>query len=191
LRLGNVALLAGSLVLAACVSAPRVPPAARDEIGDFALEGRFALHVVSPAPASGSSGGRLAWEHKNGDDHILISSPLGIGVAEIEITPSRSSLRTADGKRREAVDADGLMEEVTGRALPVSRLPAWLLGRAARTTPVERDDSGRPRRFFEAGWQIEYAYDEDAADALPARLTLSRENDVELRLRIEEWKDTR
>ena len=41
----------------------------------------------------------------------------------------------------------------------------------------------------EAGWQIDYAYDDDAAAALPARLTLSRDQEIELRLRIEEWKE--
>jgi deoxyribodipyrimidine photolyase-like uncharacterized protein len=39
----------------------------------------------------------------------------------------------------------------------------------------------------QAGWTVDYHYDNDAADALPARLTVSRGSDIELRLRIEEW----
>ena len=63
------------------------------------------------------------------------------------------------------------------------------------------DASGRSRGWIngvpatltqlrEAGWQIDYAYDDDAAAALPARLTLSRDQEIELRLRIEEWKES-
>lgn len=189
MRLGNALLLAGSLLLAACVSAPPARLPGREQIRDFALEARFALRVTPPGQAPQSSGGRLSWEHKNGEDRLLIANPLGVGLAEIEITPDLSHLRTGDGKRFESADPDALIAEITGQSLPVSRLPAWLLGKAARATPVERDNNGRPGRFSEAGWQIEYAYADDSADALPSRLTLSHEQDIELRLRIEEWKD--
>jgi outer membrane lipoprotein LolB len=189
LNLRFAAPLAGLLLLAGCVSAPAPRLAGREQIRDFALEARFALRITSPEQTAQSSGGRLSWEHKNGGDRLLIANPLGIGMAEIEITPALSRLRTADGRQHESTDPDTLIAEVTGQALPVSRLPAWLLGRAERNTPVEPDASGRPARFREAGWQIEYAYDDGMADALPARLTLSREPDIELRLRIEEWKD--
>ncbi|MFZ2266162.1 MAG: lipoprotein insertase outer membrane protein LolB [Azonexus sp.] len=180
---------AGSLLLAGCVSAPAPRPAGREQIRDFALEARFALRITPPEQAAQSSGGRLSWEHKNGADRLLIANPLGIGMAEIEITPALSRLRTADGRQHESSDPDALIAEVTGQALPVSRLPAWLLGRAEPNTSVEPDASGRPGRFREAGWQIEYAYADETANALPTRLTLSREPDIELRLRIEEWRD--
>jgi outer membrane lipoprotein LolB len=81
------------------------------------------------------------------------------------------------------------MEEVTGQRLPISRLPAWLLGRASTAAQIDKDEQQRPTQLREAGWQIDYAYDDDAAAALPARLTLSRDQEIELRLRIEEWKE--
>ena len=136
-----------------------------------------------------SSGGRLSWTHKNGDNRILLSSPLGYGLAEIETAAGRSLLRTADGKTLESADPDALMEEVTGQRLPISRLPAWLLGRASTAAQIDKDEQQRPTQLREAGWQIDYAYDDDAAAALPARLTLSRDQEIELRLRIEEWKE--
>lgn len=188
MRLRFALLLAGSL-LAGCAS---VPPAAlppREQIRDFALEARFALRVSLPDKAAQSSGGRLSWEHKNGGDRILISNPLGYGVAEIETTSAWSRLRTADGKTSESPNPDSLMEEVTGQRLPVSRLPAWLLGRSSRSAQISTDGYNRPRQLLEAGWQVDYAYDDDAPTALPARLTLSRDGEIELRLRIEEWKD--
>ena len=44
------------------------------------------------------------------------------------------------------------------------------------------------RASVEAGWQVDYAYADDTPDALPERVTLRRADEIELRLRIEEWK---
>ncbi len=184
-RIGAV--LACSL-LAACVGVPPGPLAPRDQIGDFALEARFALRVSVPDGPPESSGGRLEWEHRNGNDRILISSPLGIGVAEIDAGPSGGRLRTADGQLRESPDADALMEEVTGQRLPVRQLPNWLLGRSGAAAIVTSDSAGRPVRLTEAGWQIDYAYPDDTLGALPTLVSLRRDGEIDLRLRIEEWR---
>lgn len=187
MRTGCLTLCAG-LLLSACASAPKAPLPARDQMRDFALEARFALRVSPPGQAVQSSGGRLSWEHRNGNNHLLISNPLGFALAEIDTTPTLSRLRTADGQTRESPDADALIEEVTGQRLPVTLLPAWLLGRNSGNSSL-KDAAKRPARHQEAGWLVEYAYADDNPDALPARLTLSRDGEIELRLRIEEWKE--
>ena len=181
------ALLACSL-LVACGCAPQGPLAPRDQIGDFALEARFALRVSLPDKPPESSGGRLQWEHRNGNDRILISSPLGVGVAEIDVGPTHGRLRTADGQLRESADADALMAEVTGQRLPVRQLPGWLLGRSGSTSVVTSDSAGRPARLYEAGWQIDYSYPDDTPGALPTLVSLRRDSEIDLRLRIEEWR---
>ena len=184
------ATLVASSLLAGCATTAPGLPVARDQVRDFSLDARFALRVSLPERPIESSGGRLAWEHKNGNDRILVSNPLGVGLAEIETSPERSRLHTADGQTRESSDADALMEEVTGQPLPIRQLPNWLLGRAKRPGNLENDSSGRPLRLTEAGWQVDYAYVDDAPDALPSGITLRRASEVELRLRIEEWKMT-
>jgi outer membrane lipoprotein LolB len=189
LKLRFTLLLAASL-LTACASTPPARLADRDNIRDFALEGRFALRVTLSGQAVQNSGGRLTWTHQNRRDRLLLSSPLGYGLAEIETTPEISRLRTAEGKTSEASNPDTLIEEVTGQRLPVSRLPAWLLGRSGGTARIESDAHGRPARLNEDGWQVDYAFEDDSPNALPSRLTLSRNGEIELRLRIEEWKET-
>jgi len=177
-------------LLAACAGIPPSEPAAalpaRDQVGNFALEARFALRVSPPDGKPENSGGRLSWTHKNDDDRILISNPLGVGLAEIDAGPTRSRLRTGDGQDFESSDPDALIEQVTGQRLPVRQLPEWLLGRGA-PTDIESDAIGRPVRVNEAGWQIDYAYADSAPGALPERVTLSRDKEIELLLRIEEW----
>jgi outer membrane lipoprotein LolB len=186
----------GALALAACAA---VPPAvtglpARAEIRDFGLEARFALRLERPYEPPESASGRLSWQHRAGSDHILVSNPLGQGVAEIEQNPEGARLRTSDGKIREAADAAALLQETTGYLLPLGELPAWLLGRPTASGRLETDVLGRPKRLADAGWQIEYDYDSEAAGALPARLNLQRGSSpelrsLELRLRIEEWRN--
>ncbi len=184
-----VPLLACAL-LTACATTPPEKLLARDAVRDFALDARFALRVTLPERPPESSGGRLAWQHKNGDNRILISSPLGIGMAEIDTSPTLSRLRTADGQTRESPDPDTLMEEVSGQRLPVRQLPDWLLGRSDPPAQLEKDASGRPARLAAAGWQIDYTYADDAPEALPELVTLRRNGEIELRLRIEEWRVT-
>ena len=80
------------------------------------------------------------------------------------------------------------MEEVTGQRLPVRQLPGWLLGRAGTTAHVTSDSAGRPTRLYEAGWQIDYSYPDDTPGALPTLVSLRRDSEIDLRLRIEEWR---
>lgn len=184
-----IAALTAGLLLAGCTTTSTAPLLDREQVDNFTLEARFALRVMLPDQAAQSSGGRLTWEHRRDGERILIANPIGVGIAEISSMPGYARLQTGDGRIRESDDADALMEEVTGQRLPVSRLPAWLLGRAGRDAVLSRDEQGRPSRLSEAGWRIDYNYEAGQANALPSRLTLNRANEIELRLRIEEWKE--
>lgn len=157
---------------------------------DFALESRFALNIRMPDEKPQNGSGRLSWQHKNGNNQLWIANPLGFAIAEIETTPQLSLLRLADGKIRESSDPDQLIEEVTGQRLPVTSLAKWLLGRADLRAEIDYDALKRPMRLRENGWQVDYFYEDPTASALPNRLTLSRGTEIELRLRIEEWKET-
>ena len=185
----RLALLFAAGLLTACASVPPAPLAPREAIRNFSLEGRFALRVTLPGQPAQNSGGRLTWVHQNRSDRVLLSSPLGYGLAEIDATPEISRLRTADGMTRESSDPDTLIADVTGQQLPIGRMPAWLLGRSGGKARIDSDHLGRPLRLIEDGWQVDYSFEDDSPNALPSRLTLTRQGEIELRLRIEEWKD--
>lgn len=182
---------AGLLVLAGCTSVATIPSSLppRDQLRDFGLEARFALRLENPHETPQSANGRLSWQHAGDRNHILISTPLGQGIAEIESGRNGARLRASDGQVRESADPAALLEESTGYPLPLGELPAWLLGHPSASGQLQTDTTGRPSRLSEAGWQIEYDYDDAAAGALPSRLTLHRDNRLVLRLRIEEWRN--
>jgi outer membrane lipoprotein LolB len=186
-----LATLAGAL-LAGCATAPPTVSGlpARHEIRDFGMEARFALRVERPYEAPQSASGRLSWVHAGDGDQILVANPLGQGIARIERSADGAELRTSDGQVRRASNAAALLEEATGYPLPLGDLPAWLLGRPGASGHLATDAAGRPLHLSDAGWQIDYDYDSEAADALPSRLTLHRGSDLEVRLRIEEWRNT-
>lgn len=182
--------LAGTLVLAACTSLPPAsgPGPARDTLRHFEMSARFALHTERPNEPPQSAAGRLFWRHDGAGDLILLSNPLGQGIAEIAISPAGAELRASDGQLRRAADAAALLASVTGYTLPLTELPAWLLGRPTAAGRVDSDGIGRPLRLKDSGWRIDYAYDDAGATAAPARLVIQRDSELELRLRVEEWR---
>ena len=114
-------LLAGVVAfLAACAAIPpeTLPP------GSFALVGRVAVRYGDEAAS-----GRLTWRHSGVADELLISTPLGQGVAEITRRDGVYTLIAASGERYSAADPEQLTRQVLGYALPLAGLPDWVRGR--------------------------------------------------------------
>jgi outer membrane lipoprotein LolB len=174
-----------SILLAACAvtppsDAPALPP--RDALESFLLEGRFSLRQDEQ-----NHSGRLSWRHTADSDELLLASPFGQGIAEIVASAGQATLTTSDGKIFTAPDAPSLTEQVLGYRLPLNLLSDWVRGRTADAGVVERDAQGRPLQLRHEDWRIEYGYDGDDPEALPARLFAERLGAFELRLRIDEW----
>jgi outer membrane lipoprotein LolB len=72
----------------------------------------------------------------------------------------------------------------------VQGLTAWLRGYARAGSPAQlaRDAQGRPEVLMQDGWEIVYAYPDDAAQR-PSRLTLRYDGSdpAEVRLVIDRW----
>ena len=175
-------------LLAGCGSLTPQPLPPRNTVSEFTLDARFTLRVAEPGRPPENASGRLSWLHRNRDDRVLLSSPLGVGIAQIDMTPEQATLRTANGQSHTATDPALLMQEVTGFSLPMKRLPDWLLGRAESGSQIVRDGLQRPLRLMEEDWQIAYEYADENPDALPILVSVNRGRSLELRLRIEEWR---
>lgn len=150
----------------------------------FELSGRIAVRYGDEAAS-----GQLRWRHDRDGDEMLISSPLGQGIARIQREGDTVTLTTADGGEYRADDAESLTERVLGYRVPLDGLADWVRGRPsarARGAPREqRDARGRLAVLEQAGWRIEYlAYAPDSD--LPTRLRLHYPS-LELRLAIAEW----
>ncbi|THF61227.1 lipoprotein insertase outer membrane protein LolB [Pseudothauera rhizosphaerae] len=184
-RHAPAALLAASLLAAGCATplAIHTPAAERPLAAGFTLEGR-----LSASDGASAASGRLEWQHQADGDRWTVLSPLGQIVAQLERDRHGALLRTADGRRYAAANADELLPQVLGVDAPVALLPAWVQAAPGPHGEVRaRDARGRPALVVDTGWRIEYPeYAADDPAAPPRRIDLSR-GDARLRLIIDHW----
>jgi outer membrane lipoprotein LolB len=159
--------LAGCAQLPAGSASHRTPPV----LTQFELDGRIVVREGQSRHYA-----NISWRHDAQRDEILLTTPLGQGVAELSRDARGAKLVMAVRKEYVADDWEGLSEQVFGTRLPLDDLPHWLAGR------------GPPPA---SGWRVEYLeYQSDAADALPM-LIEARHGDIELRLKVSEWISAR
>ena len=153
---------AALVIVAAC--APRELKAP-DRV-EFDLVGRIAARYGAEAFT-----GNVQWRHAGNGDEMLITTPLGQGVARIVREGDAVQLTTAEGKEFRAADSESLTERVLGFRLPLEGLADWV--------------QGRPSPALEArGWKVEYQeYDDQKR---PTRLRLTNAG-AEVRLAIHQW----
>lgn len=170
-------LIAGvTALLASCAAVPpeALPP------GSFVLVGRVAVRNGDEAVS-----GHVTWRHSDAADELVISTPVGQGVAEITRANGRYTLATANGERYSAADPERLTQQALGFALPLGGLTDWVQGRPERgVEAVTRYDGGRLAELRQRGWLIDYSGGDDRP---PKRVRLTR-GDLDIRLVIDEWQ---
>lgn len=182
----GVAALAWMLALAGCASTPSVAPV---DTGAplserWTLQGRIGVKS-----ADESLSGNMLWKHRGGADELLLTSPLGQGVARIVRDPSGVTLEVPNQPARRAADAEALTRAVLGYGLPVAGLSWWVQARPAPGSTFEaaRDNRNRFEQIRQDGWTIAYLrYADDAPDR-PQKLALTRDG-LEIRLVVDSWK---
>ena len=98
--------IAAGVILSACAALPEGGPPAP---GGFELSGRVAIRH-----AKDSGSGRIFWRHSDDADELLITSPIGQGIARITREGDRFQLVTGQGKEYRAADAESLTEQALG-----------------------------------------------------------------------------
>jgi outer membrane lipoprotein LolB len=148
---------------------------------EFDLTGRLAARY-----ANESFTGNIAWRHARQTDEMLITSPLGQGVARIVRDGDAVTLATAEPREYRAADAESLTEEVLGFRLPLAGLADWVQARPSSNSPAQPQASpdGKLLALEQSGWKIEY---QEYAGERPARMRLVYPG-IELRLVITQWK---
>jgi len=179
----------GVVLVSACAQIPSQSPStgAPVSIGDtFTAEGRLSARHGSNGVA-----GNFAWTRDGVRDSIDLATPLGQTIARLTGDGERVRIELPDGRVATAADWDSLTQTEFGSPIPVRGLSSWLRARPRRgsTADVERDAKGRPSVIRQDGWEIVYAYADDAA-VLPSRLSLrySADPTIEVRIAIDRWQ---
>jgi len=174
-----------TLVLGGCAAIPTAPPAAPEpprHQTNWILRGRIGVQSGEQ-----SLSGQIHWQHRVESDEVLMTSPLGQGVARIVRDAEGVVLEVPNQPTRRAPDAESLTREALGYALPVAGLAWWVQGRPDPGSPFEstQDASGRIAQLRQNGWVIDYL--QYAADARPRRMVVAREG-LQIRLVADSWQ---
>lgn len=192
------ALAAALVLLAGCAQLPGFPPdsapkrlALAKPPESFRLEGR-----VSVKSGEENFSGGMLWRHDRQEESLLLRTPLGQGVAELQGTASGVTLKDGEGRQYFAEDAEQLVRQVVGMTLPVRGLAWWVVGhpRPQSEYEAEADANGRLALLRQDDWRIEFSRYGSQADArgvqflLPGKLVARRGEDLEIRLVVDAWE---
>ena len=163
---------------------------------DFVLMGR-----VSVKGGKESFSGGVQWRHADRGDEILLLSPLGQTLAQIQLNPDGASLTTSEHQSYYATDVESLTEQVLGWRLPLMGLQYWVQGMNSPATAAEMDldRDGRVVAIRQDGWNIDYARlfpgvehaaqarSQTQAETVRPRLLLLKRGDLQIKLVIDSW----
>jgi outer membrane lipoprotein LolB len=177
-RLLRAAWLLALLGACAHVPTPVEKPASKTGMN---LSGRVSVHQEEE-----NFSGQFQWVSSNGADDILLSDPLGQGVAHIVRDEQQTTLLLPDGRKQTAPDADALTEKLLGFRLPLAGMGYWLNARPdpSRPSRLIRNEEGQMARIHQDGWQIDYL---SYLDGRPRKLLIARQS-LEIKLVIDHWE---
>jgi outer membrane lipoprotein LolB len=166
-------LLAVAGALGACAALPPSAPtpgeAAFSSIDSpFSIGGR-----ISARRGEAGVAGSFSWTHDAAHDAIDLATPLGQTLARLSGDASEVNVRLSDGRVESAASWPALTMKAFGVTIPVEGLAWWIRGlpRPQARFNVERDAGGRVAALRQDGWDVSYAYADDASQQ-PVRATL-------------------
>lgn len=173
-------------LLGGCASPPLIPSGALEGAApvNWSFQGRVGIKT-----ADQSLSGHIRWRHRADTDELLMTSPLGQGVARIERNADGVTLDVPNQAPRHSPDAESLTREVLGYGLPVSGLAWWIQAQPAPGRAFEimtRDAVGRIAQFRQDGWVIDYLEYSIDMPVRPRKLVVAREG-LEIRLVADDW----
>lgn len=172
-----------ALILEGCASVPSAPRINVESSlqASWTLQGRIGVQAGEQ-----SLSGQIHWQHSAETDEVLLTSPLGQGVARIVRDVDGVALEVPNQPTRRAPDAESLTREALGYTLPVAGLAWWMQARPdpAQAFEATRDAAGHLTQLKQHGWVIDYL--QYAADGRPRKLAVTREG-LEIRLVADSW----
>jgi outer membrane lipoprotein LolB len=187
--------LAIGALLCACAAPPRAPTIpvepwpqrleALRSLQDFGFDGRLGASSGSEGFSAG-----LRWRQQQQRASIQLTGPLGVGAAQIELTPDSLSVHTSKGATLDQAAARTELSTILGFDPPLQSLRYWVLGASdPGAIAAERlDGEQRLVHLEQEGWQVDYGdYMQVQRRWLPRRLTATR-GAVRLRLVVNGWR---
>lgn len=174
-------LVLAPLALYGCASVPQPGVTPAGMLQGFVLQGRVSVQYGEE-----SLSGQLNWRADVAGDEVLLSSPLGQGLASISRNEAGVTLTRPGQPAVMAENVEMLTQSELGFRLPLSGLRYWIQARPdpARASKVKRNADGSVEQIAQDGWKIDYL---QFHENRPRKIQVAREG-LEIRLVIDEWQ---
>lgn len=130
------------------------------------------------------------WDQHKGNFILHIFGPFGHSSTWIKRTSHGVTLENAELGRRQAANAEALMQTLVGWQVPVSNMQYWIKGQPApgSKAAMTTNDLGFPSELQQQGWQVQIKqYQTVGPWQLPQKLIASRD-DMRLMVVINQWQ---
>jgi outer membrane lipoprotein LolB len=153
-------------------------------IDTFVMDGRVAMKTAKDGFTAG-----LHFQKQPAALQMELLGPLGGSQAKLTETVDSAELLLPDQAPYQDRDAERLLREQFGWAVPVKRLPYWLLGLATPgQTPHAIDNQGLPSVLREDDWSVRYlAWQQINGAWLPEKLEITN-SQLTIKLSIHDWQ---
>jgi outer membrane lipoprotein LolB len=187
-----------ALLLSACANLPVGTDgmsfdrrqAALESTQAWEMRGRLAVNTGERAFQ-----GSFNWRQNADSLDLAVRGPLGAGVLHVAGTPAKLEF-TARGETRTLTDPEAELSALLGWWLPVTSLPAWLLGLPDPTfrATTEPGTDGTLAALEQRLWRVAYAsYQVASLTGTPSGVLVPRRIDMQhgdltLRLTVDDWR---
>lgn len=156
-------------------------PSISTVLQSFGLQGRVSVQYDEQ-----SLSGQITWQASADSDEVLLSSPLGQGIASINRNALGVTLTRPGEPMLAAENVEALTQKALGFSLPLSGLRYWIQAKADPLSPgdVRVNAGGVVEQIVQDGWKIDYLqYSENR----PRKIHVTRQG-LEIRLVIDAWQ---
>lgn len=149
-------------------------------IANWQMEGRLAIHSAKDSWVA-----NLSWRHRNGEEILSLSGPLGQGAIEIKISERLLSINRGDRVERYLDWTDEFVTQQLGVYVPVRALRYWVMGLPQVDVIALDEENG----FSQLGWLVEFKQMQLVGKnntSMPRKIVIANDS-AKLKLIINQW----
>jgi len=187
MRAAACVLATAALTACASIAPPEaLAPEAGERTTHFDVAGRLSAKRGADGVAA-----HFVWVHAPGRDRVDVATPFGQTLARLIGDDAGVRVERPGQPAESFADWNAVTQAVFGVAIPVDGLVAWIVGEPVVDVPFgeERDARQRPSVLRQRGWEIVFAYADDAPRQRPTRLVMRSPDGepVEVRIVVDQW----
>ncbi|PWC09470.1 lipoprotein insertase outer membrane protein LolB [Brenneria corticis] len=135
---------------------------------------------------------RFFWQESSAQRYrLLLTNPLGSTELELSAQPDSIQITDNQGKRYVGKDAEDMVHQLTGMAIPLNNLRQWILGLPGEASDFTLDDgyllNKLTYRQGNQNWTVSYqSYSHKVNPPLPESLELTQ-GEQRIKLKMDNW----